>query len=67
MNFRVSKKSKVSEPDPIHTLEVRDREIDNNNAILERLRKEYEQLQKRVSSMAGHSKDEMEDEIKDCK
>lgn len=64
MELKSLKKSKVTEPDPIHILEVRDREIENNTALLDRLRKEYQQLQKRVASVASHNKDTMEEDIK---
>lgn len=33
--------------------------MENNNAIIERLRKEYGQLQKRVTTVSGGSKDDI--------
>lgn len=56
-DVRVLKKSKISEHDPARTLEITDKQVDNNNAILDRLRKEYLQLQKRSTMVAASSKD----------
>ncbi len=41
-------------------MEVREREIDNNRAILARLRYELEQLQKRSSCIEGSGKEQLE-------
>lgn len=42
----------MTEIDPTRTLEVQDKEIENNEAILSRIRKEYFQLQKRATTIS---------------
>jgi hypothetical protein len=58
-DMRVLKKSKVSEHDPVRTLEITDKEVENNNAIIDRLRKEHLLLQKRSSMVTATSKDDI--------
>jgi len=55
INMKPLKKSRIEQPDKIS--EIRDKEIENNLAIIARLKYEHEQLQKRAASIETTGKD----------
>lgn len=59
------KKSRIEQPDKIS--EIRDKEIENNLAIIARLKYEHEQLQKRAASIETTGKDQLDTSIADTK
>lgn len=58
INLKPLKRSRVEQPDKIS--EIRDKEIENNLAIIARLKYEQEQLQKRAASIEATSKDDLD-------